>query len=310
MQGIYSWAGARPIEISAELNALCDEQIALTTSFRSSPAVLRTVNTVASALGAAEPLTSHDPASWVEGGYASATQFRTSDEEANWLVGLVRTVSSIRPDWTIGVITRSAWRGREVEAALMEAEVNAHRWSANLGSPEVFSALQGWHERFPTSPLVLLAEDILAELDSDDPHLRADVDQAIRELVAQGITTLRGMMESPHYGAWESTPIPPGVHILNAHQGKGHQFDWVVVLGLEEKHIPDGRARDPNSLREELRVLLVMLSRAKHGLTLTRRAVTQAPWGPSYPRASRWWTLFDSIVRDGDDALEHLQRLT
>lgn len=60
-QGIYSWAGARPIEVSDTLAALCTEHITLTRSYRSSPAVLEAVNAVAADLGATHRLRSHDP---------------------------------------------------------------------------------------------------------------------------------------------------------------------------------------------------------------------------------------------------------
>jgi superfamily I DNA/RNA helicase len=60
--------------------------------------------------------------------------------------------------------------------------------------------------------------------------------------------------------------VSPGVHLLNAHTGKGQQFDWAFVPGLEEKHLPDRRSTTGSLLAEEERVLLVMLSRARHGI--------------------------------------------
>ena len=62
----------------------------------------------------------------------------------------------------------------------------------------------------------------------------------------------------------------PGAHLLNAHVGKGQQFDWVVIAGLEQDTLPDFRAKTPEDVAEELRVLSVMLSRARHGVVLTR----------------------------------------
>ncbi|MHA4893043.1 3'-5' exonuclease, partial [Enterococcus faecium] len=63
-----------------------------------------------------------------------------------------------------------------------------------------------------------------------------------------------------------------GVHLLTGHVGKGQQFDWVVIVGLEEGVIPDFRASSADEMAEEARVLSVMLSRARHGVIVGRAA--------------------------------------
>ena len=40
LQGIYTWAGARPVEVETQLRSLCGPPLSLTQSYRSSPAVL------------------------------------------------------------------------------------------------------------------------------------------------------------------------------------------------------------------------------------------------------------------------------
>jgi DNA helicase-2/ATP-dependent DNA helicase PcrA len=84
--------------------------------------------------------------------------------------------------------------------------------------------------------------------------------------------------------------VTPGVHLLNAHTGKGQQFDWVFVPGLEEGHVPDFRSVSVEEVHEEQRVLLVMLSRAKTGIAVTRAGELISKKGNPYSRdASRWW---------------------
>ena len=61
----------------------------------------------------------------------------------------------------------------------------------------------------------------------------------------------------------------PGLHLLTGHVGKGQQFDWVVVIGLEEGCLPDFRAATAAQAAEEARILSVMISRARHGLVLS-----------------------------------------
>ncbi len=64
----------------------------------------------------------------------------------------------------------------------------------------------------------------------------------------------------------ETVATHEGVHCLTGHAGKGQQFDWVFVLGLEDGSIPDFRAKNLESKREEARVLSVMISRARIGV--------------------------------------------
>ena len=106
--------------------------------------------------------------------------------------------------------------------------------------------------------------------------------------------------------------VQPGAHLLSAHKGKGHQFDWVIVLGLEKGHLPGRQANTADALREEEQVLLVMLSRARHGVVATRRSFAPGPEGqPWQQRPSRWWPLLESINQpDAETALEHIAVLT
>ncbi|WP_037366860.1 hypothetical protein [Amycolatopsis orientalis] len=82
--------------------------------------------------------------------------------------------------------------------------------------------------------------------------------------------------------------IGPGVHLLNAHTGKGQQLDSVGVPGFEGFRIPDGRAESEPELREELHVGLVMLSHARHGVVLSGAAERLSERGKPYqPDVSR-----------------------
>jgi DNA helicase-2/ATP-dependent DNA helicase PcrA len=79
------------------------------------------------------------------------------------------------------------------------------------------------------------------------------------------------------------------VHLLNAHTGKGQQFDWVFVPGVEKGHIPDYRTTTTEELAEEKRVLLVMTSRVRQGLIITRSSTRTGRFGPTSQAPSQWW---------------------
>lgn len=212
--------------------------------------------------------------------------------------------------WSLGIVTRSVWRAREVDDAFSASSVPLTHWDTPIESPEVLSVLQDALDRYPASASVASVRDLIfANLDTEDPDHLSDVEAAMESLASTN---------APNFGAAarslritnDTRPVQPGAHLLNAHRGKGHQFDWVVVLGLEEKHLPDGRSIDEEALREEEQVLLVMLSRARHGALVTRRMQTMAPWGTNRPRASRWWPLFNEILQsDMEAVLTHVGSL-
>lgn len=310
LQGIYSWAGAKPIEVSDALATLCDQHIVLTRSYRSSPAVLTAVNSVSRHLGARHQLTAHDPDSWPMGGYSLAVAFPNEHVEAKAIEELAVALTSARPEWSLGIITRSDWRARELNEGLTRSGLPITHWDAPLESPEVAQVLSSALGLVP-GPATIddVSELILGNLTTEDPHHRSDVEEALDELRRTGAATFAQamrMVRTPD----DTRPVQPGVHLLNAHRGKGQQFDWVVVLGLEEKHLPDKRSTSGEALREEEQVLLVMLSRARHGVVVTRRKQSTAPWGPSYHAASRWWDLFAAIEQGGiQSALAHLATL-
>ena len=310
LQGIYSWAGAKPIEVSDTLAAICDEHVVLTHSYRSSPAVLTAVNAVSGHLGATHQLLAHDPDSWPSGGYALAVTFHDERVEAQEIAQLARGVVSARPDWSLGIITRSDWRAREVNEALATMGLPIAHWDAPLESPEVAKVLQKALPLFPSSASIdQVSELVLENLETEDPHHRSDVEEALNTLRGTGATTFAAAMRTVRMPD-DTRPVQPGIHVLNAHRGKGQQFNWVVVLGLEEKHLPDKRSTAGETLREEEQVLLVMLSRAKHGVLLTRRKQSTASWGVARHSESRWWSLFSSIEqRSVQGALTHLASL-
>jgi DNA helicase-2/ATP-dependent DNA helicase PcrA len=88
----------------------------------------------------------------------------------------------------------------------------------------------------------------------------------------------------------------PGLHLLNGHVGKGQQFDWVFVVGLEEGYLPDFRETTSEGRQEELRILSVMISRARHGVALTWSAEVPAQNGKVYSKTpSSFLKYFDDV---------------
>jgi len=105
----------------------------------------------------------------------------------------------------------------------------------------------------------------------------------LRGLVGDGMS-VRDAVRSCHRSPAPGAPVAPGVHVLTGHKGKGQEFDWVFVVGLEEGHIPDFRSNTDEAQAEELRILHVMVSRARYGVVVTFarrdgwRTVRPSPW--------------------------------
>jgi DNA helicase-2/ATP-dependent DNA helicase PcrA len=97
-------------------------------------------------------------------------------------------------------------------------------------------------------------------------------------------------------------PVAPGLHLLTGHKGKGQEFDWVFVLGLEDGHIPDFRSATTKDVLEELAVLHVIVSRARYGVVLTfsHHTPTKAVWRTAQP--SPWLELLRSVATTVDHA--------
>ena len=312
-QGIYSWAGAAPVEVGAEIGKTCGEPLRLKESYRASPKVLETVNSVSEQVDPGSSLVSARPEQWPGGGCSAALVLQDRAVEADVLARLAGGILSRDPEASIGIIARAAWRRDGIDRAFAgEFGFPVRRWDLAIDDPEIVALIQS---AVATLPRGASAKDArIAVLDAVDP---ADVDA--RELIEDAFdtldqgdaTTARAAVRSIRVADPKQT-IGPGVHLLNAHTGKGQQFDWVFVVGLEEGHLPTKRSSHGEALDEEQRVLLVMLSRARHGLIVTRVHTTDGMYGPYQARRSRWWSgihaEFSSPEAIEAHLLEHVGR--
>lgn len=303
-QGIFGWAGAAPLEVVAELKSHGYIHVPLDISFRSSPAVLAVVNTLSAPLGAAL-LSAAEPDSWPNGGVAYAMTFDTDTAEATGVVRLCDYLAAKYSNDRIGVICRSEYRRGALERAFVSAKRRPQYWDIALDTPQVAAMLkrQGRNVRRGV-PYQDQVDDLLqrvsAALRRSDVETLNDVQSACNQLlemeqlgldlseVLSRIRDVRG-----------TTASEPGVHVLNAHTGKGQQFDWVFVVGLEEGHVPSTYAVTSEDLLEEQRVLMVMVSRARRGLFLSHGRQTCNRYGRIFREGeSRWWPALAAACQE------------
>lgn len=308
LQGIYSWAGASPAHVEAEIRKTCGEPIRLHESYRSSPSVLRTVNSVSEQIDPGSGLISAQPEKWPGSGCSAALVLPDRVVESDLLTRLARSILDREPEASIGIIARAGWRRQAIDDAFSEEQsFVVRRWDLAIDDPGIVTLIQATVATLSRG--ASLSDARIAVLDSTDP---ADVDA--RELINNAFDTLDKSEATTARAAVRSIrvsdpqqAIGPGVHLLNAHTGKGQQFDWVFVVGLEEGHLPGKRNSQGDALAEERRVLLVMLSRARHGLVVTRTHMAGGRYGPYPATQSRWWSGLHTELSSIDEVEAHLE---
>lgn len=309
-QGIYSWAGAAPVEVETEIRRTCGDPIMLRASYRSSPMVLEAVNSISEQVDPELGLVSAIPEKWPGGGCSAALVLQDQAAEAALVVRLATSIHRAVPDASIGIIARAAWRRKNIDAAFVEqTDVPVRRWELAIDDPATVALIQSAVSALPRGASVADARHaVLDSLDPADVDARELVDDAFNILEQSKSATARAAVSSIRT-ADSKRSVGPGVHLLNAHTGKGQQFDWVIVVGLEEGHLPGKRNSHGDALDEEQRVLLVMLSRARHGLVVTRTCETAGWYRPKPVVASRWWSEIKARYSSEEEIQSHIEEL-
>ena len=312
-QGIYAFAGADPEYVKKELEAECPETIEFTESFRSSPAVLTVVNSLNSLTGG-QTLTAANPDSWPSGGLAGLLHFSDANEEAHYITQLCEGILSQEraPQQRIGISARSKSRRHFVDATIAGSGLPSYTWDDGVLDKSVAQKIRGMLrglslEEFynATDPLEFLRQAVSFD-NEQDPDERTALSNAIDwccDLLQKNIgpDAIQGRIQ---IGDNDSLITRNGVHLLTGHAGKGQQFDWMVVVGLEEDYLPSYQARQAGDnsamMYEEARTLSVMLSRARHGVLVTTSDVVPDDFNPKrVKQPSRFLTnLLPAVMTD------------
>jgi len=303
-QGIFGWAGAAPLEVHAKLKHDGYMQVDLDVSFRSSPAVLEVVNALSAALGAT-PLGAAEPDRWPNGGVAYAMVFDTDAAEATGVVALCDYLAGKYTRDRIGVICRSEYRRGALERAFAHANCKPQYWDIALHTPQVAAMLKRQARRIrPGVSYKEQVENLLQRVSSglrrSDVETLNDVQSACEQLLEMELLGLDlSDVLSRIRDVRGTSASEPGVHVLNAHTGKGQQFDWVFVIGLEEGHVPSTYTATEEGFLEEQRVLMVMVSRAQRGVFLSHARATSNRYGRVFREGpSRWWPAIASACQE------------
>ncbi|GAA3388072.1 ATP-dependent helicase [Cryptosporangium minutisporangium] len=305
-QGIYAFAGAEPASIFRRLREREPELVPLTVSYRSSPAVLRAVNALASGTGA-PVLTCHDSTKWAEDCAFASLVSTNEDAEARHLLRFIRDYMHGYPERSIGILTRGNRRLSYLLPVLTHAGLTFQDWSVPTHVPSVMALLRRHAAAAcadpgsPTTHGERLVELCTADAALGDVTTHDEVRSAVDILLDQvtpgvPLSQVVARMPTPQQ---PDRPVAPGLHVLTGHAGKGQEFDLVIIVGLEDGKIPDFRATTSVAIAEERRVLHVMLSRAKHSLLITRiENETRTPRWVAPAKRSPWWDLLAEVATE------------
>ena len=313
LQGIYSWTGARPVEVERRLRRISGPPAGLGVSYRSSPKVLALLNIVSVALGR-QALEPDDPSAWHDGGVTTGLAFDTGVQEAEFIEAVTARILAKRPTATIGIICRSGWRRKPIDTVFAKSTLPSTRWDLAVDDIRIVELISEAIARLGgSSDTDAIRTEVLARIETNDVDTAAEVIDALEQLeeladqagsVGAALAQLRVLDKG-------DTAIGPGVHLLNAHTGKGQQFDWVFIPGFENGNIPSFLAKGKVQIEEEFRVLLVMLSRARHGIILSRAKSLISKKGNTYSTKPSPWTneVKVGLVADKAELLAHIDSL-
>ena len=310
-QGIYAFAGAQPEYVKKKLEIECSETIEFAESFRSSPAVLTAVNSLNSLTGG-QVLTAANPESWPSGGLAAYRQFDRAQEEAKYIKNLCSWILSKgrAPQQRIGISARLKRRRQLVDEVIAASGLPYCIWDDGVLDKSIAQKIRNMLRGLSLSEFHS-ADDQLAFLrqavsfdNEQDPDERTALSSAVDwclDLLKKDLNP-DVILRRIQIGDNDSLITRAGVHLLTGHAGKGQQFDWMVVIGLEEDYLPSYQAiqAGDNSamMGEEARTLAVMLSRARHGVLVTSSSVISGDFIPN-KRQSRFLTdLLPAVICD------------
>ena len=296
-QTIYSFAGATPAFLLNFTNRYPDaEVIRLNRGYRSSPEIINTANAILR--GA---LQSHELTSQNSHGESPAIILAESSksEIENIVHEIQKALSSGAIPHEIAVLARTNSQIDDMEQALNEAGIenqvrNAEHFFNRTEVRDLMkvvrnaSVLSGSSGDRSQGAATAAQGDWYADLKSalqpfgNSEYVRAFL-QLGRELVQEGVTSLRGYLRELEDRAEQNNPPTlPGVVLSTLHAAKGLEWERVYLIGVSEGLLPFGvtksalaisareSSRDStNTIEEERRLFYVGITRAKSSLTVS-----------------------------------------
>lgn len=288
-QSIFSFAGADANFTHREIFKSCGKQVKLVKSFRSAPAILDAVNSL-SLLTDSEKLSTALPSHWGNGGLSAYVNFKSEDDEARWVVAMSQAILRHCPNQRVGIVARTGFRLNTIKHILASGGIDYTDWGNGLFRPEVAKILRNICDDIEGKSFngkLKIYDYIMQQAAEVQGGSREELEEASAWLFDQILQQKNGLFGIPEIRRRiaerkgnETMTTRVGIHCLTGHAGKGQQFDWVFIVGLEQRLVPFYKTSSNDELKEEAKILSVMISRARIGFVATSTSINSC----NYPQ--------------------------
>jgi DNA helicase-2/ATP-dependent DNA helicase PcrA len=271
-QAIYSFTGASPSHLLGMPERFPHATVvSLETNYRSTPEVLGVANRLAPALrGAHKELR----ASADSGPEPVASTHR---DEAAFVAARVAELHAGGVAYEeMAILYRVNARSEDYEAALADAGLPYQvRGGAFLARPGARGLLRRLRQRAGDAASVTVAEAARLEgmlettpanLGDEEETRQSDLRRLVR--LAESFDGTVGAFVADLQGRFGEASTGRGVHLLTFHRAKGLEWDAVFLPFLCEAELPYRKAKEPEAIAEERRLLYVGITRARRWLFL------------------------------------------
>jgi DNA helicase-2/ATP-dependent DNA helicase PcrA len=314
-QAIYSWNGSNPTAITE----FCDDFAAaticrLSVNYRSTHEVLTVAGAV---LGQSRAATAAGPSP--EGPLPTIVSYDDEAAEAAGVAEAARRARRPGRSWSqIAVLARTNAQLTVLERAFTALGIPSRVPSASalLAKAWVQAAVREASHARDAPALATWAADLRTtlraadddEAPEDNGELEPDARLELAELarLADDYLAEDVVATGPGFRNWLETTLQRDagrlrrdeVELTTFHRAKGLEWAVVFVTGLEDGYVPIARARDPDAVAEERRLLYVACTRAEEELHCSWAAERTFSTRPVARSPSPWLRAIEAAHRD------------
>jgi DNA helicase-2/ATP-dependent DNA helicase PcrA len=278
-QSIYGFTGASPRYLLEMPQRFVNTKVVrLESNYRSTPEVLAVANRLVPRLGGAEKrLQATRPSA----SSAMIRSFARPDAELAFIVSRVK-------EWTgegvpyedMAVLYRVNYRSEDYEEVLaahgIPYQVKDGAFLSRATARQMLTALKRSKSTEVAGEVRQLAEragyveDPSDDLGEQELTRQRDMDRFVRlaEEFDDGERACVDFVNDVE-GRFGTEGAGRGVNLMSLHKAKGLEFEVVFLPRVEENELPFRRARSPEAVEEERRLLYVGITRAKTRLAIT-----------------------------------------
>ncbi len=183
------------------------------------------------------------------------------------------------PNQRVGIVARTGFRLNTIKHTLVSEGIEYTDWGNGLFRPEVAKILRSICDDIEGKSFngkLEIYGYIMQQAAEEQGGSPEELEEASAWLFDQILQQKNGLSGIPaikrriaERKGNETMATRVGIHCLTGHSGKGQQFDWVFIVGLEQGLVPFYKTSSKDELEEEARILSVMISRARIGFMIT-----------------------------------------